>query len=238
MEFFQPLFLSRLEFLNVAFWALFFFWFSSMISLTLANPLYLFADDSTLCHTICNPSDQQSAASSLSADLDKITHWSNGVLSSPLPVQAGVPQCSILSPVLFMVFINHLSDSLEHPLYLFADYSTLCRTKCHPSDWQAAASSLSVDFGKITNWSNTWNMSFNPDKSHTLTMSLGKDCLDPPPPSPIYFLNNSLEVLSFRLLQLTICHDLCYESYISKLASKASRRLGILRHAKFLPWHT
>ena len=40
-------FLSRLEFLKVAFWALFFFWFSSMISPTLGNPLYLFADDST-----------------------------------------------------------------------------------------------------------------------------------------------------------------------------------------------
>ena len=34
---------------------------------------------------------------------------------------------------------------------------------------------------KITNWSNTWNMSFNPDKSHTLTMSLRKDRLENPP---------------------------------------------------------
>ena len=46
-------------------------------------------------------------------------------------------------------------------------------------------------------------MSFNPDKSHTLTMSLT--------------LTN---------------HDLSEESHISKLASKASRRLGILRRAK------
>ncbi len=134
MEFFHLLFLSRLEILKVVFWALFFFWFSSMISLTLENPLHLFADDSTLCRTIC-----------------------------------------------------------------------------HPSDWQAAASSLSADLGKITNWSNTWNMSFNPDKSHTLTMSLRKDRLENP---PIHFLNNPLEeVLSFKLLGLTICHDLSWESH-------------------------
>ena len=108
----------------------------------------------------------------------------NGVLSSPLPVQAGVPQSSVLGPVLFLVFINDLSDSLENPLYHFADNSTLCHTIGHPSDWQAAASSLSADLGKITNSSNMWNMSFNPDKSHTLTMSLRKDHLEPHhPPS-------------------------------------------------------
>jgi len=96
----------------------------------------------------------------------------NGVLSSTLAVQAGVPQGIILGPVLFLVFIDDLSDSLENPLYLFADDSTLCRTMCHPSDRQAAASSLSADLDKIISWSNTWNMSFNPDKSHTLMMSL------------------------------------------------------------------
>ena len=52
-------------------------------------------------------------------------------------------------------------------------------------------------------------------------------------PSPIYFLNNPLEeVLSFKLLGLTICHNLSWESHISILALKASRRLGILCCAK------
>ena len=105
----------------------------------------------------------------------------NGVLSSSLPVQAGVPQGCILGPVLFLVFINDLSDSLENPLYLSADDSTLCHTICHPSDQQAATSSLSADLDKITSWSNMWNMSFNLDKSHTLTMSLRKDHLEKPP---------------------------------------------------------
>ena len=73
-------------------------------------------------------------------------------------------------------------------------------------------------------------MSFNPDKSHTLPMSLRKDRLENP---PIHFINNPLEeVLSFKLLGLTICHDLSCESHISNLASKASRQLGSLRRAK------
>uniref|UniRef100_A0A8C4NF36 Reverse transcriptase domain-containing protein n=1 Tax=Eptatretus burgeri TaxID=7764 RepID=A0A8C4NF36_EPTBU len=154
MEFFHPLFLSRLEFHKVVFWALFFF-------------------------------------------------------------------C-------FFFFINDLSD--WKILYLFADDSTLCRTISHSSDRQAAVSSLSVDLDRITNWFNTWNMSFNVDKSHTLTMSLQMDRLEPP---PIYFLNNPLEeVLSFKILGFTICHDLSWESHNSNLASRASRRLGILSRAK------
>ena len=67
----------------------------------------------------------------------------NGILSSPLPVQAvilssplpfhaGVPQCSVLGLVLFLVFLGDLSDSLENPLYLFTDDSTLCCTISHP----------------------------------------------------------------------------------------------------------
>ena len=93
MECFHPLFLSRLKFLKAAFWALFFFWFSSMISPTLWKILYI-----------------------------------SLLMTSPSAVSS--------------------------------------------SDRQAAASSLSADMDKTTNWSNTWNMSFNPDKSHTLTMSL------------------------------------------------------------------
>ena len=83
----------------------------------------------------------------------------NRTLSSPLPVKAGVPSGSILGPILFLIFNNDLSDSLENLLYLIADDSTLCHNISHPSvrrtDRQTAASSLSSDLDKITNWSNT-----------------------------------------------------------------------------------
>ena len=46
------------------------------------------------------------------------------------------------------------------------------RVKVHPTDRQAAASSPSADVDKITRWSNTWNMSFKPEKSHSHNVSL------------------------------------------------------------------
>ena len=143
--------------------------------------------------------------------------WSSFIPSS-CPGWSSSKQRS--GPCSFFWFSLLISLTLKNPLYLFADDSTLCRTICHPSDQHAAASSLTADLDKITNCSNMWNMSFNPDKSHTLTMSLRKDRLENP---PIHFLNNPLEeVLSFKLLGLTICHDLSWEIHISNLPSKAS----------------
>ena len=111
-----------------------------------------------------------------------------------------------------------ISMTLKNPLYLFADDSTVCHDISHPFDRQIVTSSLSSDLNKITNWSNTWNMSYNPEKFHILTLSLRKDNSANP---PIYFLNNRLkEIQSLKLLGLTLSHDLSWASYISKLASK------------------
>jgi len=50
---------------------------------------------------------------------------------------------------------------------------------------------------------------------------------------PIDLLNNPLEeVQSFKLLGLTISHDLSWANHIPKLVSKASHQLGILRHTR------
>ena len=65
---------------------------------------------------------------------------------------------------------------------------------------------------------------------NTLTISLRKEA---PANPPIYFLKNPLEeVQSFKLLGLTISHNLSWVNHTSKLASKASRRLGILIRTK------
>ena len=78
----------------------------------------------------------------------------NRMLSSLFTVKAGVPKSSVLSLVLFLSS-SIISLTLENPLYLFADDSTLSRDIPHPSGSWAAASSLSSDLDRITSWSNT-----------------------------------------------------------------------------------
>ena len=151
-----------------------------------------------------------------------------GILSSLLPVKTGVLQGSVLVPVLFLIFINDLSDSLENPLYVFADGSNLCCDFPHPSDRQATTSSLSSDLEKKSQVGQTLGICLS--ILTNISLSLHRDCLANP---RIYFLNNHLEeVQSLKLLGLTINHDPSWVNHISKLTSKASRRLGILRRTK------
>ena len=50
-----------------------------------------------------------------------------GVLSDPLPVWSGVPQGSVLGPVLFLIYVNDLLDGIQSFGKLFADDSKLFR---------------------------------------------------------------------------------------------------------------
>uniref|UniRef100_A0A8C4PX44 RNA-directed DNA polymerase from mobile element jockey n=1 Tax=Eptatretus burgeri TaxID=7764 RepID=A0A8C4PX44_EPTBU len=138
--------------------------------------------------------------------------------------------CATVPPLPVMWF-SSMNSSTPCKILFISLLMTLPSTlpSAIPLDRKAAPTSLSEDLDKITNWSNTWNTSSNPDKS--LNVSPKGPSGTPPP--QIYFLNNPLEeVLSFKLLDLSIWHDLSWESHISKLASIASQRLGILRRAK------
>ena len=76
------------------------------------------------------------------------------------PVLAGVPQGSILGPLLFLVYINDLPDNLESSAKLFADDKSLFSTIYNPL---LSAEIMNKDLVKISKWAYQWKMSFNPD---------------------------------------------------------------------------
>ena len=77
-------------------------------------------------------------------------------------VTAGIPQGSILGPLLFLIYINGLSSDLSSKAKLIADDTSLFSVT---HDITTSANELKNDLKKINNWDFQWKMSFNPDPS-------------------------------------------------------------------------
>ena len=86
----------------------------------------------------------------------------NGQSSKWSHIKAGVPQGSILGPLLFLVYINDLPEGLTTSAKLFADDTSLFSVV---HDSAASTAFLNDDLLKISRWAYQWKMIFNPDAS-------------------------------------------------------------------------
>ena len=84
----------------------------------------------------------------------------NGQVSSWANVKSGVPQGSILGPLLFLIYISDLPKGLSSNAKLFADDTSLFSV-IHDSS--TTRNELNNDLLKLNNWAYQWKMSFNPD---------------------------------------------------------------------------
>ena len=84
----------------------------------------------------------------------------NGTTSEWKLVTSGIPQGSVLGPLLFVLFINDLSDNIIHHIKLYADDSKIIAI----IESDADAENLQADIDKAVEWSNTWCMPFNEKK--------------------------------------------------------------------------
>ena len=85
----------------------------------------------------------------------------DGVKSTFIDIQAGVPQGSRLGPLLFIIYINDIVDDLECDIMLFADDCSLLASGLDPTD---TAQKLNRDLSKISSWAAKWKVLFNAKK--------------------------------------------------------------------------
>ena len=90
-----------------------------------------------------------------------------GSISENVSVTSGVLQGSVLGPVLFLLYINNLPNSLTSKVRLFADDAIVYSEINSISDSQI----IQQDLDKLTLWEKTWLMKFNPIKCEVLSVT-------------------------------------------------------------------
>ncbi|KAI8495966.1 Peroxisomal leader peptide-processing protease [Branchiostoma belcheri] len=87
-----------------------------------------------------------------------------GKASAPVKVASGVPQGTVLGPLLFLLYINDLPDQLDSNVRLFADDCLLYVELSTQTDSQL----LQKDLNTLEEWQSKWLMQFNPEKCYIM----------------------------------------------------------------------
>ena len=85
---------------------------------------------------------------------------------------SGVPQGSVLGPILFVLCTSDLSHVVDSQVYYYADDTTLVAPVQHPSLRDAVGDVLNEELAKVVDWCERWDMKLNPRKSKSFLVSL------------------------------------------------------------------
>ena len=153
----------------------------------------------------------------------------NNSCSQEANVTSGIPQGSVLGPILFVVYINDLPRVCSSSVKLFAD-DTKVFTR---SDVEGATETLQEDLDKLQVWANTWLMKFHPEKCHVLKLGSKKS-------ETTYSMSsrdtNGIEKRVMleesnheKDLGVYVDNKLSFREHIHQITMKANRLVGIIR---------
>ena len=91
----------------------------------------------------------------------------NGTESKCHHVTSGIPQGSVLGPILFVIYINDMPEMVESSTYLFADDTKIFREIREEKDEKM----LQADLDNLQSWSDTWLLKFHPNKCKVMSVA-------------------------------------------------------------------
>ena len=143
----------------------------------------------------------------------------DGCCSDSTSVDSGVPQETVLGPLLFLCYINDLPDSAVSQVRLFADDCLLYREINTFQDHIT----LQQDLKNLESWADTWGMRLNATKCYILSINNKSNFR--------YSLNNTIlkEVPNNPYLGILPSQDLKWSDHIANITKKANSTLGVLR---------
>ncbi len=146
------------------------------------------------------------------------------IKSDWIKILSGVPQGSVLGPLLFLIFINDLPEVVECCIKLFADDTKLYSILSNNFDYER----MKRDTQRMMDWSTTWQLGFNSNKCkvvHLGRKNEGKQYI---------VSNNGIDTnLSDsngeRDLGVLVDSELSFGKHITNIVNKANRQLGLIK---------
>ena len=147
----------------------------------------------------------------------------NGCKSKWSPVTSGIPQGSVLGPLLFLVFINDLPDVVQTVIELFADDSKVFKQIDTPDD----ADVLQTDLTNMESWTKTWKLKFNEGKCKVIHMGKNNQNTDYQMTGGVKLEKSTCE----KDLGVRVDSKLNFSEHTEKTVNKANSKLGLIRRS-------
>jgi hypothetical protein len=149
-----------------------------------------------------------------------------GSKSTESVIKGGVPQGSVLGPLLFLIFINDIVENIQSVIKLFADDTSLSLAIQNP---RIRADTLNHDLEQIASWAARWKVKFNETKSEVMNYTKGSDiCLQ------LTFNNIDLEAQTeHKHLGITLQNNFKWDTHIALLLGKVNMLISCLKSYKY-----
>ena len=172
----------------------------------------------------------------------------NNTDSTKLKIDRGVPQGSILGPILFLIYINDLKNCTDLFTLLFADDSNFLISG---KNFTEIKLKLNNELKKISDWFRSNQMSLNPDKTKIMIFNKNENTIDwnalniklnfnnenefdPEKIKILNYVNSSSNIPAIKFLGVFIDPSLNFKYHVEHLRKKISSSLFLINRAKHI----